>query len=48
MGINRLLSTLLNHPISKNSIFDKVPIFEFLLVDFNANIHYIYKKQSLN
>lgn len=44
MGVTHLMSTLLKHPATKDAIIENVPKFECLLVDYNANIHYILQK----
>ena len=44
MGVTHLMGTLLRHPATKNALIEDVPIFECLLVDYNANIHYVLQK----
>lgn len=44
MGIMRLMSTLLKHPATKNAMFEDIPDIECLMIDFNANIHYILQQ----
>ena len=44
MGVLRFMRTLLRHPATTNALLDKTPVFECLLIDYNANIHYILQK----
>lgn len=44
MGIFRLMATLLKHPAMMDALILNVPVFEYLLLDYNANIHYILQK----
>lgn len=44
MGVLRLMGTLINHCAIKDALIENVPTFECLLVDYNANIHYILQK----
>lgn len=44
MGVIRLMGTLLKHPATKDALIENVPVFECLLIDYNANIHYILQK----
>lgn len=44
MGVLRLMGTILKHPATKNALIENVPIIECLLIDYNANIHYILQK----
>lgn len=44
MGVTRLMSTLLKHPATKDAVIENVPLFECLMVDYNANIHYVLQK----
>lgn len=41
MGVLRLTGTILRHPAINGALMENTPIFECLLVDYNANIHYI-------
>lgn len=44
MGVLRLMGTLLRHPATASAMLENVPVFECLLIDYNANIHYIMQK----
>jgi 5'-3' exonuclease len=44
MGVLRLMGTLLRHPATKDALIENVPVFECLLIDYNANIHFILQK----
>ena len=46
MGVTRLMSTLLRHPVSTSNavIEDDIPTIECLMIDYNANIHYVLQK----
>ena len=44
MGVLRLMGTLLRHPATANAMIENVPVFECLLIDYNANIHYVMQK----
>ena len=44
MGVLRLMGTILKHPATKDALIENVPVIECLLIDYNANIHYILQK----
>lgn len=44
MGIVRFITTILNHKATSDSYMLKVPIIDCLLIDYNANIHYVLFK----
>lgn len=44
MGILRFVGTILKHPAINDAVFWNVPNIECLLIDYNANIHYILDK----
>lgn len=44
MGVLRLMGTLLRHPATIGALVESVPVFECLLIDYNANIHYVMQK----
>jgi len=44
MGVVRLMGTILRHPATSDALFESVPIVECLLIDHNANIHYVLQK----
>ena len=44
MGVLRLMGTILRHPATANALIENVPVIECLLIDYNANIHYILQK----
>lgn len=44
MGVLRLIGTLLKHPATKSALYENVPVIECLMIDYNANIHYILQK----
>ncbi|XWV24763.1 putative 5'-3' exonuclease 20 [Tupanvirus deep ocean] len=44
MGVLRLMGTILKHPATKDALIENVPVVECLLIDYNANIHYVLQK----
>jgi 5'-3' exonuclease len=38
------MGTILKHPATKDALIENVPVIECLLMDYNANIHYILQK----
>lgn len=44
MGVQRLMGTILRHPATKDALMEDVPLIDCLLIDYNANIHYILQK----
>ena len=44
MGVFRLMVTLIKHPAMRDALILNVPLIECLLIDYNANIHYILQK----
>lgn len=44
MGVLRLIGTILRHPATQNALIENTPVFECLLIDYNANIHYTLHK----
>jgi len=44
MGVLRLMGTILKHPATKDALIENVPVIECLLIDYNANIHYVLQK----
>lgn len=44
MGVMRLMGTLLKHPATKGALMENVPLIDCLMIDYNANIHYILQK----
>jgi len=44
MGVFKLMGTILRHPATKDALIESVPVIECLLIDYNANIHYILQK----
>lgn len=44
MGVLRLMGTILRHPATKDALMENVPVVECLLIDYNANIHYVLQK----
>lgn len=44
MGVLRLMSTILRHKATKKALIENVPIIDYLLVDYNGNIHYVLQK----
>ncbi len=44
MGVLRLMGTIIGHPATKNALIENVPVIECLLIDYNANIHFILQK----
>lgn len=48
MGIFRFMGTLLKHPVMDGAISSEVPEIECLMLDYNANIHYILQKTITN
>lgn len=44
MGILRLMGTILKHPATKDALSENIPLIECLMIDYNANIHYILQK----
>ncbi|AYV85432.1 MAG: putative 5'-3' exonuclease 20 [Satyrvirus sp.] len=44
MGVLRLMTTLLKHPATKDAVIENIPVIDCLLVDYNANIHYVLQK----
>lgn len=44
MGVLRLMGTLLKHSATKQALIENVPMIECLMIDYNANIHYILQK----
>lgn len=44
MGIYQFIRTLKEHPAMKNVITNKLPVYEYLLIDYNSIMYYIFNK----